>query len=145
MSRVYHKIPLNIGDLLEKKDLPSCSLKESIAQNIYLLVTTKLGECRYDYTYGCELWDMDFELITNENKWTEKVTKSLEESLKNHEKRLYQTKVEVLVSEQTLPNRSNNVIRVKKKLDINVKGMVSETREEFYYNQSLFLSPISID
>lgn len=145
MSRVYHKIPLNIGDLLEKKDLPSCSLKESIAQNIYLLVTTKLGECRYDYTYGCELWDMDFELITNENKWTEKVTKSLEESLKNHEKRLYETKVEVLVSEQTLPNTSKNVMRVKKKLDINVKGMVSETREEFYYNQSLFLSPISID
>ncbi len=145
MSRVYHKIPLNIGDLLEKKDLPSCSLKESIAQNIYLLVTTKLGECRYDYTYGCELWDMDFELITNENKWTEKVTKSLEESLKNHEKRLYQTKVEVLISEQTLPMTSKNVVRVKKKLDINVNGMVSETREEFYYNQSLFLSPISID
>jgi phage baseplate assembly protein W len=145
MSRVYHKIPLNIGDLLEKKDLPSCSLKESIAQNIYLLVTTKLGECRYDYTYGCELWDMDFELITNENKWTEKVTKSLEESLKNHENRLYQTKVEVLVSEQILPNISKNIVRVKKKLDINVKGMITETREEFFYNQSLFLSPISID
>lgn len=145
MSRIYHKIPLDIGELLNKKDLPSCSLKESIAQNIYLLVTTKLGECRYDYSYGCELWDLDFELITNENKWTENVSKSLENSIKNHEKRLYQTNIEVTISEQELPRNSNNVVRVKKKLDILVKGIITETREDFHYKQSLFLSPISID
>src|ERR1700744_1006601 len=92
----YYELPINFSTLMQTNhDLPTCELKMSIAQNINLIITSKYNEHRFDDTYGCVIWNMDFELVLNENAWREKVNQSVMQSLKRHEKRLeiYNTSV----------------------------------------------------
>ncbi len=50
--------PLNFGTILKRKQHPECHrIETSIANNILLILTTRLGEDRYDPKYGCDVWD----------------------------------------------------------------------------------------
>ena len=68
MPTKYYELPINFSSLMQKNnELAACDLKKSIAQNIYLIITSRFRENRFDDSYGCELWDMDFELVHNES------------------------------------------------------------------------------
>src|SRR4051812_26149368 len=96
-----YELPIHFSALMKpNKDLPDCDLKKSIAQNINLIITSKYNEHRYDDTYGCEIWDMDFQLILNETAWREKIGKSVVHALKKHEKRLENIDATVNVKEE---------------------------------------------
>ena len=61
MINHYYQLPINFKTLMSTNSaLPTCDLKQSIAQNIFLIITTKYKENRYDESYGCEIWNMDF-------------------------------------------------------------------------------------
>jgi phage baseplate assembly protein W len=85
MSINYYKIPLQISALLEGNDLPNCDLKESLTHTLELIIMTRFGEHRHDPSFGCEIWDLDFELIVSEDKWEEKLRQSLLKSITSHE------------------------------------------------------------
>lgn len=126
-------------------ELPTCDLKQSIAQNIFLIITTKYKENRYDESYGCEIWDMDFELVSNENMWLETIRKSINVSVAKHEPRLYNVSVDVDVTmdEQVTTLRSTKT--VKKRLRIVVKGRINENGEPFSFDTNIYISPLSLD
>ena len=66
MKETYYDLPIRFDLLMQKnRELPTCSLDKSIAQNIFLIITSKFNEHRFDPTYGCEIWETDFELIHN--------------------------------------------------------------------------------
>lgn len=145
MENLFLKIPIKFDDLIKKKDLVKFSLQESIAQNIYLIITTSFGESRYDYDYGCELWDLDFELIPSLSQWKDKVQKSLEKSISVNETRIYEISVSVDISEQELLNGMNNGKRIKRRLNLSVKGKLTSTSEDFNFSISLYMNPISFN
>jgi phage baseplate assembly protein W len=66
MDITYYKIPLKLSGLLEGNELPTIDLRDSISSTLELIIMTRFGEHRHDPSFGCEIWDLDFELIVSE-------------------------------------------------------------------------------
>src|SRR4051812_46709572 len=148
----FYELPIPFRILVEKEEelnrnleLPVCDLKKSIAQNIYLIITSEFKEHRFDESYGCELWDMDFELIANENMWLDRIRKSILKSVVTHEKRLYDINVDLDISQDEQITTLKNTRSVKKRLSIYVTGTIRETGESFPFNTNIYLSPLSLE
>jgi phage baseplate assembly protein W len=145
MDIIYYKIPLQLSGLLEGNELPTCGLHDSIAKNLELIIMTKFGEHRNDPTFGCEIWDIDFELIVNENKWAEKLRQSLFKSIITHERRISEVQLTVEITEVEKPRTHKRQAETKKKVDIYLTSVMHKTGEVFGFRKSLFLSPLSSD
>lgn len=146
MHAKLYQMPLRFDVLMERnKELPECNLGTSIAQNIFLIISSKYNEHRFDPSYGCEIWEKDFELITNPIKWQEEVNRSMVSSLSQHEVRLDRIAVDTVVTEQPHYNPATRVHSIKKKIIVNVRGTIRATGEPFAYSPQLFISPISVD
>ena len=142
----YYELPINFSTLMQpNKDLYTCELRSSIAQNINLIITSKYNEHRFDDTYGCEIWDMDFELILNESAWKDKVNKSVLQTVKKHELRLDQIDSEISITEEEFVNKRTGFKGIRKKVMITITALVKETGQQFKFNSYLFLSPLSFE
>lgn len=145
MSAVYYKIPLQLNVVMEGNELPSCDLIQSISKNLELIIMTRFGEHRSDPSFGCEIWDLDFELIVSASLWEEKLRQSLLKSVTNHEPRLTGTKVNVSITDIEKFNAFRNYTEVKKRVNIHVNGIIQKTGETFNFHTHMFLSPLSLD
>ena len=144
MSINYYKIPLQISALLEGNDLPNCDLKESLTHTLELIIMTRFGEHRHDPTFGCEIWDLDFELIVSEDKWEEKLRQSLLKSITSHAHRLSNIELKVEITEIQKSHLLKEFAEIKKRVDIKLTGVIHKTGESFTFSNSLFLSPLSV-
>ena len=144
MNIVYYKIPFQLSGLLEGNELPTCDLRDSITKNLELIIMRRFGEHRNDPSFGCEIWDLDFELIVSENKWEEKLRQSLLKSITTHEHRLSNVQLGVAITEIEKPHFFKQYVEIKKRVDIQLTGTIHKTGETFAFGNSLFLSPLSI-
>lgn len=69
MISQYYKIPLNLNRVVSRKEIDKCSLAESVANMIHLIGVTYFGECKFDESFGCEIWEHDFENISNTQQY----------------------------------------------------------------------------
>jgi phage baseplate assembly protein W len=143
----YYSFPLRFDRLIKRAELPLCGLEKSIAQNIYLILTSEFGEYRYDESYGCSIWEHDFENIISVNAWKDRMAQSIRQSLLIHETRLMNSTVRIDIGQQEIPaNEKNHINRIKKCVDITVSGTIAETNQPFPpYKQRLYISPFSFD
>jgi phage baseplate assembly protein W len=145
MSIIYYKIPLEISTALEGNDLPTCELSYSISKNLELIIMTRFGEHRSNPAFGCEIWDLDFELIISERLWEEKLRKSLLKSVTTHEPRLSDIELAVAITDIEKHNTLKQFTEIKKRVDIRLSGIITKTGEGYTFNTNLFLSPLSVD
>jgi len=143
MKNQYYKLPLNFSSILQKKDMPVCSLEESVGQHIHLLITTVLGENKDDPEYGCQLWDTDFDIKATNNEVKEQVENAVRTAILQYEKRLMQVKVSALVSQEELSMPAGR--KVKKKIKVSVNGTLARNNNPFHYSSYFFVSPLSYD
>ena len=141
----YYTIPLQLSVLMEGRELPVCDLETSVHKNLELIITTKFGEHRSDPTYGCEIWELDFELIVSARLWEEKLRQSLLKSIIIHEQRLTNVELSVSISDMEKYNVLRQFTEIKKRVDIVVSGLIKKTGEPFSFHTNLFLSPLSVD
>lgn len=144
MSIIYYRIPFQLSTVLEGNELSTCNLRQSISRNLELIIMTRYGEHRSDPSFGCEIWDLDFELIVSENLWEEKLRQSLLKSISTYEPRLSEIQLSIDISDAEKMNINKNTVEIKKKLDIRIKGIIHKTGEDFQFQNSLFLSPLSV-
>ena len=142
MSVPSYNKPLKLINILSNKELEKTDPGGSISHNIDLIIFTRYGEHRHNYRFGCEIWDLDFELVVSERIWEEKFRQSLLRSVTEYEHRLYQVEVEVKMSEVEKMFLGTNVSEIKKKVDITIRGKMNATGESYLFNTSLFLSPL---
>ncbi|TDO24918.1 GPW/gp25 family protein [Pedobacter duraquae] len=138
----YHK-PFRFDTIFSGAELQSTDLGKSISNHIELIIFTRYGENRHNHDFGCEIWDLDFELIVSEAIWEEKFRKSLLKSIIGYEQRIDQVEVEVHISEVENVYPLRKITEIKKKVDITVRGKIRTTGEKYYFNIALFLSPLS--
>ena len=138
----YHK-PFRFNSLFSGADLQVTDLGKSISNHLELIIFTRYGENRHNHNFGCEIWDLDFELIVSESLWEEKFRKSLLKSITEYETRIYQTEVEVRITEVENVYPLRKITEIKKKVDISVRGLIKATAEKYFFNIALFLSPLS--
>ncbi|MGN8070337.1 GPW/gp25 family protein [Mucilaginibacter sp. 22184] len=139
---LYFK-PLRFQNISLGRDMQTQDLGASISQYIELIIFTRYGEHRYNPEFGCEIWDMDFELIQSETLWEEKLRQSLLKSIKKFEKRIYDIDIDVHISEINKFYPLRNVSEIKKQVQIIIKGKLNKTGEYYTFCTSLFLSPLS--
>lgn len=145
MSVVYYKMPLQLGPVMEGNELATCSQVDSITKNLELILMTRFGEHRSDPSFGCEIWELDFELIVSARLWEEKLRQSLFRSVTSHELRLSNTEVNIAVSDMEKFNVFKQYTEIKKRVDIYVMGVIHKTGESFSFRTNMFLSPLSLD
>lgn len=144
----YYRFPLNMSQLMQKRELPSTDLITSIRQNIYLILTSEFGEFRYDESYGCTIWEHDFENIVSVHTWRETMTNSLKLAISTHEPRISNARVRIEINQEERPLLSNSrtISRLKKCIDVFVSGVIIETNQPFNPPpQRLYISPFSFD
>ncbi len=147
MADEYYGLPIRFSEVFKKQELPRVNIFESICFNIRLVLTTHFGENRFDYTYGCLVWEQDFENIFSDNQWAEQLAQSIRSTLSEHEKRLLNIRVRVSVGEEEFRTGKDATatFRVKKKIEAKVMGNFYKTNEEFSYTQVLYISPLSFE
>jgi phage baseplate assembly protein W len=146
----YYPVPFPFGMLMRGNSLSKISLPEAIRQHLFLVLTTQLGECRFDPDYSSIVWEYDFEQVFTLSSWQNRAEESIKEVLTCREPRLTDIKVKVAVDEEEwqtgdpVPGRS--ISRVKKRIRISVSGRLQATNEQADFpDYTIFFSPISLD
>ncbi|WP_223648601.1 GPW/gp25 family protein [Hymenobacter psoromatis] len=141
MADTYYRLPLDLEGIVSRQQLPRCSAQESIAQHLYLLLTTHFGESRYDPGFGCQVWEQDFEAMTNMS-WKDTVQYSIEAAVREYEPRLVRVRAQVTILDFELRNVSQ---RIRKRLEVTINAALHRTNEPFAFQASLFVAPLSVD
>jgi phage baseplate assembly protein W len=140
MTESYFILPLNPGEIIRKKELPRISLKDSVSAWLHLLLVTHFGECKHDDTFGCEIWEHDFENIDHSQKFKEKIQKAVLSSIIRHEPRLSDIRLEIIIEQVEIVLQNK---RVKIRISVNIKGLIKKTNEQFVHSEGFFIGPLS--
>lgn len=148
MAEQYYGLPLKFSDVFKKKELIRVDdVKQSIGFNVRLILRSHFGENRFDYSYGCSVWDRDFEVIDSHSAWSEELSQSIRDTLVLHEKRMQNIKVDTKISEQEFTSGTgNNIIhRVKRKITVIIYFNYYLTNEAWTLTEVLYISPLSVE
>ena len=142
----YYSLPVPFSELLQKKELPKCNLEDSIKNNILLILMSHFGEHRYDQSFGCSIWDQDFELLPSANIWRSQLKRTITESIERHEPRISDLDIVIKIDELPFTNPDDKKVRrIKKRISVGIEGRIKLTDELFSHIETLFFSPISLD
>lgn len=141
MKGAFYKLPIDFNSVMQKKELEKTSIEHSIAQQVILLATTTFGECKFDETFGSKIWEIDFDLLMNENTLKEIISKTMKQSLLFHEKRIKVNELKVELSETMY--LVDDVSRAKKKVDIIIEATIKSTNRDFDFRGYFFVGPLS--
>lgn len=143
--KYYYTIPLDTRSLIEKRPHSLCDLKESLRMNINLIIKTHCGENRFDNSYGCLIWHRDYSTVTNVSNWKDELKSFMAEAININEPRLKEIKVSLDMEDAEFSERfRDQPIRLKKKITIQVTGVIKHLNEPFEHIEYLFFSPLSI-
>lgn len=142
MNGIYYKQPLNFKKLIDKKDLEKTNLDQSIAQYCNLIITSSFGECKFDENFGCGIWEIDFNLLTNLNILKDKLAKDILASITQYEKRITMIEVIVEIGELGSPAYKTST-RLKKRINLFINATVVQTRRPFNFHGNFFIGPFS--
>jgi len=141
----YYSIPFDADVLIEKKKHPLCDIRDSIQMNINMILKTHFCEYRYNHTYGCFIWNQDYSTVTNISIWLDELRNSILSSVELNEPRISRIDIKIDLEEAEYFERfKGQPLRLKHKLTIEIKGVVTHLNEPFEHSEFLFFSPLSV-
>lgn len=142
MNQPFYRLPIRFGPLMAGNELPTCGVGVSIAQTLYLLLHTRYGELRSDRSFGCKIWDIEFDHTIRNNRWIDYLCDSLEASIRQHERRLKSPKVTVQF--QPVEHRLDATPEEYRRLaTVTVNAILCETEEPFRFATQLHIGQMS--
>lgn len=146
MHHTFLKFPFNSEyAMTEGLCLPTCSLAESIAQHIMLLVLTRKGENRFNPDYGNAVWDLEFDNAVTTVTWEQVFEESLLEQITQYEPRIKYPKIQVQVEYVEHNYGTKDFVEIRKKAKIGINAVLTEVGERFTFSTHIYLSPMAID
>jgi hypothetical protein len=142
MQLEYYSLPLALENVMRQQEHPRISLQQSVTQHLHLLLTTSFGEFPGDESFGCGIWDHDFDNVTSAHKLKELIRQSLLKSIQEQEKRLGSVRVELMIVQEELAEGASSR-RVKKRITVSVAGILHSTNEQLVFKDSFFVGPLS--
>ncbi len=140
MTGSYLQLPIKAYELINKKEHDRCSLSQSVASMLHLIITTHWGESKYNEDFGCEIWEHDFENIDNAQVYREKMKASIKKTIEKHEPRLKISRVDVQIEQIELMAQNQ---RTKSRISLLINGVLNKTNETFNYTEQFFIGPLS--
>jgi len=143
--KYYYTFPLDTGGLIEKQPHRLCDLKDSIRMNIDLIIKTHYNENRFNREYGCLIWNKDYSTITNVADWKDEMKSLMLHSIEQNEPRLKDVKLNLDMEDAEIMEKyRDQPLRLKKKITIQISGIIKHLNEPFQHYEFLFFSPLSI-
>ncbi|HQE11109.1 MAG TPA: GPW/gp25 family protein [Flavipsychrobacter sp.] len=139
----YLKLPLNFNQFFEQDKLNTCSIKDSIARNLHLLITTNTGENKQNLQYGAQFWDHDYDIHMSNDKRREQIIQNLKAQISLFEKRLADVVVEVNIKQTEYNTQANRQLR--RKIEIIITGLIVRSKEPYRFQTGFFIGPLSFD
>ena len=138
----YYKLPLSSNKIISNEEADTCTIEQSICHFIHLIATSHFGEYDFDETFGCTIWNIDFDNLTSTNKLRYNIAESIIKTLSLHEKRLINIGVDVHIVQDEFRGSSNHN-RIKKRVDISIKGIKKQTNETFTFLERFYIAPLA--
>lgn len=143
MGNHYYQMPLNLGQVIAGNKAATCSLGESISQNLFLLICTRKGDMPGEPDFGSDIWDMQFELIIDQRRWKNAVESSLLNCIKRFETRLKNSKVDIKLEEVEVNYPFRKYPEVKHQATIKVEADLKHSGEPFRFATNIYVSPLA--
>jgi len=141
MREPYYRLPLRLDQVIAKEHPAMCGLKHSVAQHLHLIISTYQGESAFSHEYGCSLWDEEFNIQFN-LRWKDQVCESLKSAVSRFERRLDPEEINAYLEEKN--ERSGGiVVHLRRRLHIEIKGVLRQTNEPFHFRDTIFISPVA--
>ena len=139
----YLKLPLRFEEFFQRKKLETCSLKDSIARNLHLLITTQLEENKQDLSYGSPFWDHEYDIHLSNDARREIVLTSLTKQILKYEKRIANPVVEVFVKLKEY--QLSTGMQARRRIEIVINGSLKRNDEPFSFQTGFFIGPLLFD
>lgn len=139
----FLKLPLNFNKFFQQERLSTCDIKNSIARNLHLLITTHTGENKQNLQYGSIFWDNDYDIHLSNDRRKEIIIQVLNNQIEQFEKRLTNVLVEVNVKQSEYATQTNRQLR--RKIEIIISGLIARSKEPFRFQTGFFIGPLSFD
>ncbi|MBK8683779.1 MAG: GPW/gp25 family protein [Bacteroidetes bacterium] len=141
--REYLRLPLRFEPLFQRKNLAVCSLTDSIARNLHLLITTAAEENKLDLEYGSPFWESDYDIHLSNDHRRDQIIGALKKQIASHEKRIHQVNVEVNVKQALKPSGQGS--ELKRRVEIIVQAKLIRSNEPFRFQTGFFIGPLLFD
>lgn len=143
MNHLFYQLPIRLGPLMARQEIPTCGVGVSIAQLLYLLIHTRYGELRSDRSFGCRIWEVEFDRALNTGNWSDELSVSLETAIRQHEPRLKSVRVGV----NMIPVDHNSFHRqpdeYRRLVTVGVSALLAETEEPFQFSTQLHVGQLA--
>ena len=143
--KYYYTLPFDTRLLIDKKPHHLCDLKDSIRMNINLIIKTHYDENRFNREFGCLIWNKDYSTITNVADWKDELKSLMLQSIEQNEPRLGNVKLNLDMEDtEILEKYREQPSKLKKKITIQISGVIRHLNEPFNHYEFLFFSPLSV-
>jgi phage baseplate assembly protein W len=147
MQKQYYKLPIRFSSVFDEdgRRFAVCDELSSIDQYIELLLTTCPGEHKFDKSFGCGIWDMDFESVTSRQNWKDSFTAHILKAIQTFEKRLQDVSVEIEINDVARHDYTLQTTAIKQEVQIRVRAQSVSTGEPCGFRYVLYLGPLSTE
>jgi len=144
---INYKLPIDFSGLFESdvRNLSIQNEKDSIKQNLELIITTNPGEHKYNPKFGCEIWNLDFERVESKTLWEERFVQAVSKAVNLYEPRIHDVEVFVNFVDTKREEVATRATFIKTKANIRIIARMINTNERFSFVLSLFLGPLNPD
>ncbi|MBB1149215.1 GPW/gp25 family protein [Myroides sp. DF42-4-2] len=125
--------------------IPTCSLAESIAQHVMLLILTRKGENRFNPDYGNAVWDLEFDNGITIVEWERVFEESLLEQIKKYETRISYPQIQVHMEYVEHTYGTKDFVEIRKKAKIGINAELTGLGERYTFSTQIYLSPMAVD
>lgn len=143
----FYKLPFNFTKIFETgtNNFQQCTEKESIDQNLEMIITTCPGEHKFDPDFGCKIWDLDFDKVVSRAKWENQFTRFIEEAVRKYEPRLSNVDSQIEFFDAREDYELSGATTIRKRVDIKIDARLVSTGALCCFYYSLYLGPLSSD
>lgn len=133
----FYRFPIEYNILTDAKLHAKSEVEASLKQFVELIVLTTPGEFRFDTQFGCTIWEREYNLMSNGERWKKEFKNSVEIALKTYEHRLENIKVNILNISETS--------QLNKKIALLIEGIIRQTGKTFTHSFAIIMCPQGIE
>jgi len=143
----YLGLPLEVSRWIQGGQSSRVDQVTSIKNCIRLLLSSSYNDCRFDPTFGSDVWMNDFDTSHTEKAWLSDLIIGFQERLKSFEPRLTNISVRASVEQKDYVfEGSKSVVKAAKRyLYLTVEANLVSTNETFIDQQTIVIGPMSFE
>jgi phage baseplate assembly protein W len=143
----YLGLPLEVNRWISGGQSSRVDQVSSIRSCIRLLLSTSYNDCRFDPSFGSDVWMNDFDTSHTEKVWLDDLINGFESKLKTFEPRLTNISIKATIEQKdyVIQGKTSTIKNAKRFLHLTVDARLLATNENFTDKQTIVIGPMSFE